>query len=272
MSKPAIITAAIVGAEVTRAQTPYLPITPEEIALEAKRCVMAGASIIHLHVRGPDGRATQSAARFKEAIEAIGAETDVIIQTSTGGAVGMSSDERLQPLQCSPDMATLNCGTANFGDEIFENSLPMMRDFARAIRAAGVTPELELYDIGHIDNAMLLVQEGLLSAPLHFQFVLGIKGAAGARESVLRFLVSELPQLEHSWGVAAVGRHQLPMAKLGAELGGNIRVGLEDNIYASKGVLAKGSYELVEQAVRIAAAAGRNVASVAEARALLRLH
>jgi 3-keto-5-aminohexanoate cleavage enzyme len=265
-----ILTAAIVGAEVTREQTPYLPYTAEEIAAEAARCRDAGAAVIHLHVREPDGRPTQSEARFAEAIAAIRERCDVVIQTSTGGAVGMSVEERVQPLACKPEMATLNCGTINFGDEIFENSLPQMREIARRIREAGVVPELELYEVGHIDNAMILAKEGLIAPPFHVQFVLGVRGAAGARPEVLRFLVTQLPP-ESSWGVAAVGRHQLPMAELGTELGGNVRVGLEDNIYLERGVLAEGSAPLVARAAAIARARGREPVTPARARELLGL-
>lgn len=274
MGTPMILTAAIVGAEVTREQTPHLPITAEEIAREAKRCRDAGAAVIHLHVREPDGAPTQSERRFREAIEAIRAETDVIVQTSTGGAVGMGADERLQPLACRPEMATLNCGTTNFGDEVFENTRPMMREFARRIRASGATPELEIYEIGHLDAAMELAREGLIDKPYHVQFVLGIRGAAGARPSVLKFLVGELRAMagdDATWAVAAVGRHQLPMAALAAEMGGHARVGLEDNIYLDKGVLSEGSAPLVERAATAARHHGRDIVDPPRARHLLGL-
>jgi 3-keto-5-aminohexanoate cleavage enzyme len=263
-----ILTAAIVGAEVTREQTPYVPYTAEEIAAEARRCCDAGAAVIHLHVREPDGRPTQSAARFAEAIAAIREACDVVVQTSTGGAVGMSVQERVQPLACRPEMATLNCGTINFGDAIFENSLPQMREIARCIREAGAVPELELYEVGHIDNALILAKEGLIAPPYHVQFVLGVRGAAGARPEVLRFFVSQLPP-ESSWGVAAVGRHQLSMAELATEMGGNVRVGLEDNIYLERGVLSEGSAPLVARAAAIARARGREPVSAARVRAML---
>ena len=265
-----ILTAAIVGAEITREQTPYLPISPEEIAEEAVRCREAGAAIIHLHVRNADGSSTQSSEVFQKAIDAIRARTDVIIQTTTGGAVGMSAEERVQPLKCKPEMATLNCGSINFGDEIFENSFPVMRDMAKLIREAGVVPEFELYEVGHIDNMMLLAKEQLIAPPYHVQFVLGVRGAIGARPEVLRFMVSQLPQ-DVTWGVAAVGRHQLPMAELACELGGNVRVGLEDNIFLEKGVLAEGSAPLVARAAMIARAAGREPVSTARAREILGL-
>ncbi|MEO6954607.1 MAG: 3-keto-5-aminohexanoate cleavage protein [Polyangia bacterium] len=273
---PAIITAAIVGAETTREQNPHLPLSAEELAAEAERCVAAGASIIHLHVRDDEGRASQDGARFAAAIRAIRSRVDVVIQTSTGGAVGMSVAERAGPLTVTgkdaPEMATLNVGTINFGDDVFQNSRADTLEMAARIGAHGAIPELELYDAGHVDIAIDLVKRGVVKGPLHVQFVLGVPGALSASESNLAFLVSRLPELgQHaSWGVAGVGRHQLAMAALAAKWGGNLRVGLEDNIYLDKGVLAEGSAPLVKKAVELCAAAGRKVATVAEARALIR--
>lgn len=263
-----VITAAIVGAEVTRAQNPHVPYTADEIAREAKRCVDAGASIIHLHVRDAEGRPSQDEGRFRAAIEAIRATSDVVIQVSTGGAVGMSVEERLGGLACQPEMATLNCGSVNFGDDVFLNSLPDMREVARRIRARGIVPELELYEVGHLDNARLLEREGLLIPPHWVQFVLGVPGAIGARESVLRFMVSELEPSAH-WGVAGVGRHEFPMAELAITLGGHVRVGLEDNLYLERGVLSEGSAPLVEKAVSLARAHGREVVSAQVVRSWL---
>lgn len=262
-----ILTAAIVGAETTRAQTPHLPITAAEIAVEAARCRDAGASVIHLHVRNPDGTPTQSRELFGEAIDRIREKTDVIVQTSTGGAVGMGMDERAQPLLCNPEMATLNCGTLNFGDDVFVNTRPQIRDLAARIRAAGSSIELECYEVGHVDEALALLAEGHIAEPLHFQFVLGVPGGIGAREDVLRFLVSQVPA-RATWGVAAVGRHQRPMTELAMRLGGHARVGLEDNIYLSKGVLAEGSAPLVARAAEYARTVGRAVVDPARAREL----
>ena len=279
---PCIITAAIVGAETTRAQNPHLPITAEEIGQEAARCVQAGASVIHLHVRDEAGNPSQDRARFAAAISAIRARTDVVIQCSTGGAVGMSIDERCGALSLSgsdaPDMATLNVGTINFGDDIFVNKRQDTMAVAGRIAAAGLVPEIELYDLGHLDITAELVEKGLLKPPLHVQFVLGVRGALSASRQNVELLVSRLAQLDQahnrsgvpsSWGVAGIGRHQFPMADIAAQLGGNLRVGLEDNIYIEKGVLAAGSAPLVEKAVGLCQAAGRSVASVAEARAIL---
>lgn len=263
-----VLTAAIVGAEVTREQTPYLPITAQEIADEAARCREAGAAIVHLHVRNPDGSPSQAKELFAEAIAAIRAKTDVIVQTSTGGAVGMSIDERAEPLFCRPEMATLNCGTLNFGDDVFVNTRRDIRELAKRIHEAGSIPELECYEVGHIDEALALEREGLLGGPLHFQFVLGVPGGIGAREDVIRFMASQLPS-GASWGVAAVGRHQQPMTEAAMRLGGHARVGLEDNIYLSKGVLAEGSAPLVSRAAAYARSIGREPVSPARAREIM---
>ena len=279
---PCIITAAIVGAETTRAQNPHLPITAEEIGQEAARCVQAGASVIHLHVRDEAGNPSQDRARFAAAIAAIRARTDVVIQCSTGGAVGMSLDERCGALTLAgaeaPDMATLNVGTINFGDDIFVNKRQDTLEIARRIAAARLVPEVEIYDLGHLDITAELVEKGLLVPPLHVQFVLGVRGALSASRKNVELLVSRLAELDRlhntsgtpsSWGVAGIGRHEFPMADVAAQLGGNLRVGLEDNIYVEKGVLAEGSAPLVEKAVTLCKAAGRSVATSADARAIL---
>src|SRR5438067_4342116 len=168
-SPPAILTAAICGAETTRAQTPHLPITANELAEEAAKCAAAGASVIHLHVRKDDGTPTQDRAHFDKAIRAIRARCDAIVQTSTGGAVGMSAEERAQPLDCSPEMATLNAGSLNFGDDVFLNPLPMVREFAKRMRERRIVPELECYDAGHIESCLWLAQEGAIEMPAHFE-------------------------------------------------------------------------------------------------------
>ena len=271
---PCVITAAIVGAETTREQNPHLPLTAEELGEEAARCAEAGASVIHLHARDAEGRASQDSERFRAAIRAIRARTDVIIQTSTGGAVGMSVAERAGPLALTgadaPEMATLNVGTINFGDDVFMNRAADTIEMAERIRAHGAAPEIEIYDAGHLDIAAQLLKEKRVRPPLHFQFVLGVKGALSASERNLHFLVERLEELGApcTWGVAGVGRHQMPMADLAIAWGGNARVGLEDNIYLEKGVLAEGSAPLVKRAVELCRARGRQVASIADARAL----
>jgi 3-keto-5-aminohexanoate cleavage enzyme len=251
-----VITAAIVGAEVTRRETPHLPITATEIADEAARCREAGASVVHLHVRHPDGTPTQSKDLFGEAMDAIRSKTDCIIQPSTGGAVGMSIDERAEPLAHKPEMATLNCGSVNFGDDVFVNTRPQIRELARRIRAAGSIVELECYEVGHVEEALALQREGAVAGPLHFQFVLGIAGGIGATTENVRYLRTLIPE-GATWGVAAVGKHQQPMTELSMSLGGHARVGIEDNIYLSRGVLAQGSAPLVARAAAYARSIGR---------------
>lgn len=274
MSKPMVITAAMVGAETTREQTPHLPITAEEIAEDAAKCREAGAAMVHLHVRTPDGKPSQDAELFRAAIRAIRKRTDVLIQTSTGGAVGMSVDERCGPLTLTgadrPDMATLTTGTVNFGEDVFWNPRSLVRDIAKRIRALGLRPEVECFDVGMIDEARYLAKEGLIDLPAHFDFVLGVPGTLAARPEALDFMISSLPE-GSTWTVAAMGRHQLPFVEHAAERGGNSRVGLEDNIYLSKGVLAKGNWELVADAAKRAKAKGRTLATPEEARKLLRL-
>jgi 3-keto-5-aminohexanoate cleavage enzyme len=265
-----IVTEDIVGAEITRSQTPHLPITAREIADEAARCREAGASVIHLHVRNDDGSPTQSAERFAAAIEAIRAKTDCVIQTSTGGAVGMSIDERAQPLSCKPEMATLNCGTINFGDDVFMNTRAQIRDLAARIKKTGCVPELECYEVGHVDEALKLLAENAIEPPLHFQFVMGIAGGIAAREEHLRYLMTLVPAGDGAtWGVAAVGRHQKPLTEAAMRLGGHARVGLEDNIYLEKGVLSEGSAPLVKRAAEYAASIGRRPVEPDRARAML---
>jgi 3-keto-5-aminohexanoate cleavage enzyme len=202
----------------------------------------------------------------------------VIIQTSTGGAVGMSVAERAGPLECTgadaPEMASLNVGTINFGDDVFMNKAGDTVEMAKRIAAHGAVPEIEIYDAGHLDIAAELFKAGLVVPPLHFQFVLGVKGALSASERNLEFLVERMQELfpdGSTWGVAGIGRHQLPMAGLAAMWGGNARVGLEDNVYVDKGVLAEGNAPLVARAVELCQRHGRTIASVAEARHALGL-
>jgi 3-keto-5-aminohexanoate cleavage enzyme len=263
-----ILTAAIVGAEITREQTPHLPITPDEIADEAARCREAGVAVIHLHVRNDDGTPTQSRDRFAATIEKIRAKTDCIIQVSTGGAIGMSIDERAQPLACKPEMATLNCGTLNFGDDVFVNTRPQIKDLAERLRSSGAVAELECYEVGHVEEALALADKGVIGKPLHFQFVMGVPGGIGANEQNLRYMVSLVPK-DATWAVAAVGRHQQPLTELAMRLGGHARVGLEDNIYLTKGVLSEGSAPLVARAAAYAKSLGRTPVEPARARALL---
>ncbi|HHX02819.1 MAG TPA: 3-keto-5-aminohexanoate cleavage protein [Tissierellia bacterium] len=266
-----IITAAISGAEVTKEHNPAVPYTVEEIAREAESAVKAGASIIHLHVRWDDGTPTQDKGRFKACIDAIRERCpDVIIQPSTGGAVGMTDLERLQPTELEgTEMATLDCGTLNFGgDEIFVNSENTIKNFGKIMIERGIKPEIEVFDKGMIDYAIRFHKQGYIKAPMHFDFVLGVQMAASLRD--LAFMVHSIPE-GSTWTAAGMGRHQFPIAAMTIAAGGHVRVGFEDNIYLEKGVLAKSNGELVEKVVRIAKELGREIATPDEAREILSL-
>lgn len=267
-----IITAAICGAEVTKEQNPAVPYTVEEIVREAKSAVDAGAAIVHLHVREDDGTPTQSKARFKECIDAIYEVCpDVIIIPSTGGAVGMSAEERLQPTELFPEMATLDCGTCNFGDEVFENTMPMMRDFGKRMIENNIKPEYECFEMGHLDTVLKMAQKGQVpGAPMQFNFVLGVPGCTPATVQNLAWLVNSIPA-GSTWTATGIGRHAFTMAAHAIAMGGNVRVGFEDNLNLEKGVLAKSNGELVAKVVRIAKELGREVATSAEAREILSL-
>ncbi len=267
-----IITAAICGAEVMKEHNPAVPYTIDEIVREAKSAYEAGASIIHLHVRWDDGTPTQDKGRFKEAIDAIRAAIpDVIIQPSTGGAVGMSNDERLQPLELHPEMATLDCGTLNFGgDEVFMNTENTIIYFAERMNALGVKPELEVFDKSMIDMALRLHKKGYIKKPMHFDLVQGVNGGISGELRDFVFLRESLPP-DATYTVAGVGRYEFPLAMAAIIDGGNVRVGLEDNVYISKGVLAKSNGELVEKVVRMAKELGREIANPHEARQILGL-
>ncbi|MDO5017382.1 MAG: 3-keto-5-aminohexanoate cleavage protein [Porphyromonas sp.] len=267
-----IITAAICGAEVTKEHNPAVPYTVEEMVREAKSAYDAGAAVLHVHVREDDGTPTQSKARYKEVIDAILKELpDVIIIPSTGGAVGMTADERLQPTELMPEMATLDCGTVNFGDEVFENTIPMMRAFGKRMMENNIKPEYECFDMGHLETALYLAKKGLAPGhPMQFNFVLGVQGASSASISNLLWLVNALPE-GSTWTATGIGRHEFTLAAHAIAMGGHVRVGFEDNLYLSKGVLAKSNGELVAKVVRIANELGREIATPDEARQILSL-
>ena len=267
-----IITACICGAEVTKEQNPAVPYTVEEIAREAKAAYDAGAALIHLHVREDDGTPTQSKERFDVCIRAIKEVCpDAIVQVSTGGAVGMTNDERLQPLLLNPEMATLDCGTCNFGgDEIFVNTENMIIDFVERMNERNIKPEIEVFDKGMIDMAKRLGRKGYIKYPMHFDFGMGVNGGISGEPRDLEFMVGSIPE-GSTWTVAGVGRNQFPMAVMGIIMGGHVRVGFEDNVYLEKGVPAASNGELVAKVVRLAKELGREIATPDEARRILGL-
>lgn len=265
-----IITAAICGAEVTKEQNPAVPYTIEECVREAKSAYDAGASVIHLHVRWDDGTPTQSRERFQVIMDAIRKECpDVIIQPSTGGAVGMTDEERLDSTNVTPtpEFATLDCGTCNFGgDEIFVNTDNTVFNFAKIMKERGIKPELEVFDKGMIDIALKADRKGLLVHPLHFDFVLGVQMSATLRDLV--FMAGSLPA-GSTWTATGLGKNAWHIAAATISLGGHVRVGFEDNLYMEKGVLAKSNGEMVAKAVELAKLLGRPIATPAEAREIL---
>lgn len=267
-----IITAAISGAEVLKEHNPAVPYTVEEFVREAKSAYDAGASIIHLHVRYDDGTPTQDKARFKEVMDAIKAVIpDVIIQPSTGGAVGMSNDERLQPTELKPEMATLDCGTLNFGgDEVFFNTENTIKYFGERMISLDIKPELEVFDKSMIDMALRLAKKGYIKSPMHFDFVMGVNGGITGELRDFIFLRQSIPA-DATYTVAGVGRFEFPLAMAAIIDGGHVRIGLEDNVYLAKGVLTKSNGELVAKVVRMAKELGREIATPEEARRILGL-
>ncbi|SFI67358.1 3-keto-5-aminohexanoate cleavage enzyme [Thermoflavimicrobium dichotomicum] len=264
-----MITVALVGAELKKEDTPYLPVTPEEIGEAAAEACEAGASIAHIHVRDQNGHPSQDRELYRQAIHEIRKRCNIIVQVSTGGAVGMTAGERLQPLSLKPEMATLTTGTVNFGSGVFMNSPEIIVTFAQEMQKYGVRPEFEIFDVGMIANALHLVKKGYVTGHLHFDFVMGVPGGIPATAENLLHMVNQLPK-GATWTVAGIGRHQLPMAALGVVLGGHVRVGLEDNIYYRKGELATNA-QLVERVVRIAREMDREIATPDEARQILDL-
>lgn len=265
-----IITAALTGAEVTKDQQPALPVSTDEIAEAAYECYIAGASIVHIHARDNDGNPTQDYAVYKEIKDKIEAKCNIIVQPSTGGATWHSPEERLQPIDLKPEMATLSAGTCNFGSDVFMNSEEYIEKFAKKMSENGVKPEIEVFERGMIENAKRLVKKGIIKGPLHFDFVLGVPGACPGTPDDLIHMVNSIPD-GSTWTVAGIGRHETPLAAVAMTMGGHVRVGFEDNIYYDKGVLAESNAQLVKRIVRIAKELGREIATPDEARVILGL-
>lgn len=267
-----IITAAISGAEVRKVDNKNLPITPEELAAAAKEAEDAGASIIHLHVRDKNGFPTQDVEVFRETFDLMKRYgVRAIIQPSTGGAVNMSAEERIQPVELRPEMVSLDCGSINFGEtDVFVNTPEMIRSFASKIKKLNILPELECFDMGHISNALNICVGAIKPNHLHFNFVLGMRGGIPADIQNLLLMIKSIPP-DATWTVSGIGRHQLSMAFHTIPIGGHVRVGFEDNIYYSYGVLAESNAQLVKRVARLAGEYGREVANPDEARRILKI-
>ncbi len=268
-----IITVGITGSRITRKQTPYIPITPEEIARSGIEAWKAGASILHIHVRDPEtGLGTQKLELFKEVVDRIRSETDAILCLTTSGIPGQNLpiSERLLPLSLQPELVSFDAGSINMGEHVFLNPQEFLDTLAKATLEKGIKPELEIFEVGMVYTCLRYLEKGLLKPPLHFQFVLGTPNGMPATVKSLLHLTEIIPR-DSTWSVIGVGAGQLPMAMVAMTMGGHVRVGLEDNIYYSKGILAKSNAELVERVVRISHEFGREIATPDEARRILKL-
>ena len=291
MQPKVIITCAVTGAGDTVGKHPAIPVTPEQIANSALEAASAGATVVHCHVRDPKtGKGARSVHLYREVMERIRDKNkDVIINLTAGmggdwvpsaddwampgpGTDMIGPDERLAHVKdCLPEICSLDCGTLNFGndDTIYISTPPILRRMAALTKEWGVKPELEVFDLGHIRFARAMVDEGLIAAPPMFQLCLGIPWGADQTVETMAAMKAQLPQ-GASWASFGISRMQMPMVAAAVSLGGNVRVGLEDNIYLSKGVLATNA-QLVERARTIIEAMGARVLTPQEARNKLML-
>ena len=273
MATPCIITVAITGSAPRKENNPAVPITVAEQIESTQAAFEAGAAIAHVHVRNDDQTPTSDPERFGRLLEGLRKRCPgMIVQFSTGGRSGKGS-ERGGMLFHRPDMASLSTGSCNFPTIIYENHPSLILELAEKMRAYGVKPEIEVFDLSMMYQAIRMAGEGTLAAPLHVQFVFGVKNAMPAVRPALDFMVAELNRLmpEATWTAAGIGAHQLEVNHWALELGGHCRTGLEDNVRFDKARLAKSNAELVARVASLCADYGRRPATAAEARALLRL-
>ena len=269
-----IITAALTGSAPTKQMNPAVPISPAEIAQSAIDCWRAGAAIVHIHGRDPQtGRPDSRLELFRQAVERIRGECDLLINLTTTGYHMEGSgleliERRLEVVAVRPEICSLDVGSMNLRGRPFLNPPEWGETAADRMRASGVKPELEVFDVGHIYQALDLIARGLVDEPPYFQLCMGTNWGIAATPENLLFMKSKLPSGAR-WSVLGVGRAELPMITLGVLLGGNVRVGLEDNLYLSRGVLAQSNAELVEMAVGLVRHLQREVATPSEARAML---
>jgi uncharacterized protein (DUF849 family) len=272
-AQPCVISVAITGSLPTKAQNPAVPITPSEQIESTHEAYEAGAALVHIHVRDDAGRPSSAPERFAAVQEGVRKHCpDMIIQFSTGGR-GRQLDDRGAMLYLRPDMASLATGSVNFPTSIYENPPDFVESLAKAIADNGAKPEVEIFDVAMLYTAVEMVKSGLLAAPAHVQFVLGLKNALPARRELLEFLVRELGELMPgaTWTAAGMARHQLTVNHWALELGGHCRTGLEDNIRYDQARLAASNAELVRRVAALTLEHGRRVAKPAEARQLLGL-
>jgi len=266
---PVVVTVAPVGAEVTRADNPALPHTPAEISADVAACAEAGASVCHLHMREEDGSPSGRPELFQEAIALIGERTPIVTMVSTGGAVWMSIDERITGLEARPDLAGVETGSMNFGEDLFVTSPPDARRVIESATELGIGLEAEMFDVGHVVQAVRMLERDELPSPLRANLVFGVPGGIDATPDALEAMLRPLPPDTH-WSITAVGRHQRRMLGIAILRGaGGIRVGFEDGVYLRRGVLAASNAELVADACELVRTLGRRPATIDEARELL---
>ncbi|MFZ5753941.1 MAG: 3-keto-5-aminohexanoate cleavage protein [Bacillota bacterium] len=271
MGNKVIITIAPTGNVPTKEMNPHLPVTPQEIADQIYECWKEGASVAHIHARDKEGKPTSDVNVYREILERLAEkkDCDIITQLSTGGRAGNSYLERGQMICLKPEMASLATGSSNFPTKANLNDLETIAYLAGQMRAYGVKPEIEVFDTAMLANAMQLVKQGVIDWPLQINLVLGVPGSQPASFQQLFFLYQNLPQ-GATWTVSAIGKDHVPLSTMALALGGNVRVGLEDNIYYSKGVLAT-NVSLVRRIKNIALAMGKEIATPEEARQILGL-
>ncbi len=273
MTQPVVIAVAITGSVPRKKDTPAVPVVPAEQIESTREAYEAGASLVHIHVRNADESSGSDPAKFAEVQAGVRKHCPgMIVQFSTGGR-GREASARGAMLYLKPDMASLATGSVNFATMIYENPPDLIDKLAGEMLERGIKPECEIFDLAMLYNAADLVKRGLLKAPPHVQFVMGIKGAMPAKRSVLEFLIAETKAVlpGATWTAAGIARHQFEVAQWAMELGGHCRTGLEDNIRFDETRLAKSNAELVMKLVDVCARYGRRPATPAEARALLGL-
>ena len=269
-----IITAAVAGSRPTRDMHPAVPYTPGEIADAALACWQAGAAIAHIHVRNPQTGAPSSERHlFAEVLKRIRGESDMIVNLTTSGlniTGGDVIERRLEPVDLNPEICSLDVGSFNFPDRLFSNPPAFGITAAKRMQAAGVKPEIEVFELGHIAQASHLIEQGLVHPPAYFQLCMGVRWGIPATFENLLLMQRALPA-GALWSVLGVGRAQLPMITMGILMGGHIRVGFEDNLFIQKGSLASDNAQFVSWALKLIQILGREVASPGEARQILHL-
>jgi 3-keto-5-aminohexanoate cleavage enzyme len=262
----AVLTAALTGPIASKADNPALPTSPEEIAAEAKRAWEAGASVVHVHLRDTDGRPTGDLEIARRVVGLIEQACPALIQLSTGVGLGVPFEVRERLIETRPTMATLNVCSMTFGNDEFRNPPDGVRRLAARMRELGVKPELELYDTGHVEMALALLEEGLLEAPLQFSLVLGVRGGMAASVESIVGVVRRLP-VGSVWQAIGIGRNNLTMTAIGLAMGGNARTGMEDTLMMRRGEPATGNGALVTRLSDVARALERPIADVEQTRA-----